>query len=73
MLLFVLLLFQVGVNAVGKRIASDIGGVKRLHSIVTLIEGIFLFPWMLITLVTQVGVGFKVYCIHYKNQLTVCN
>lgn len=54
MLLFGLLLVQVGVNAVGKRLASDIGGVKRLHSLVTLIEGIYLFPWMVIILVTQV-------------------
>jgi hypothetical protein len=54
LLLFGLLLVQVGINAVGKRLAADIGGVKRLHSLVTLIEGICLFPWMVVMLVTQV-------------------
>jgi hypothetical protein len=54
LLLFGLLLVQVGVNAVGKRVAADVGGVKRLHSLVTLIEGIYLFPWMVIILLTQV-------------------
>jgi hypothetical protein len=54
LLLFGLLLVQVGVIAVGKRVAADIGGVKRLHSLVTLIEGIYLFPWMVIILLTQV-------------------
>jgi hypothetical protein len=58
MLLFMLLLVQVGVNAVGKRIAVDVGGMKRLHSIVTLFEGIYLLPWMLIVLVTQVCIVF---------------
>jgi hypothetical protein len=73
MLLFVLLLVQVGVNTVGKRIAADIGGVKRLHSLVTLIEGLYLFPWMLVILITQVRVDFKVSCFHYNNRFAVCN
>lgn len=72
-MLFVLLLVQVGVNAVGKRIAADIGGVKKLHSLVTLIEGIYLFPWMVVLLVTQVRVDIKVYYIHCKNKFTVYN
>lgn len=70
MLLFILLLVQVGVNAVGKRIAVDIGGMKRLHSLVTLFEGIYLVPWMLIILATQVGVilvkiVFIIRTVHY--------
>jgi hypothetical protein len=64
MLLFGLLLVQVGVNAVGKRLASDIGGVKRLHSLVTLIEGIYLFPWMVIILVTQVCMNIMLCILH---------
>lgn len=72
-MLFVLLLVQVGVNAVGKRVAADIGGVKRLHSLVTLIEGIYLFPWMLVVLATEVRVDFKVSCIYYNNKFTVRN
>jgi len=62
-----LLLVQVGVNAVGKRIAVDIGGMKRLHSLVTLFEGICLVPWMLIILATQVGMIFSEDCPYYKN------
>jgi hypothetical protein len=71
----VLLLVQVGVNAVGKRIAADVGGVKRLHSLVTLIEGIYLFPWMLVILLTQVGVDFKVFFVFIicNKKLPVCN
>jgi hypothetical protein len=70
-----LLLVQVGVNAVGKRIAADVGGVKRLHSLVTLIEGIYLFPWMLVILLTQVGVDFKFFFIFIicNKKLPVCN
>jgi hypothetical protein len=69
MLLFGLLLAQVGVNAVGKRLASDIGGVKRLHSLVTLIEGIYLFPWMVIILVTQVCVNIMLCILHVRQTL----
>ncbi|KAJ4434922.1 hypothetical protein ANN_23493, partial [Periplaneta americana] len=54
MLLFLLLFIQVGVNAIGKRIAADVGGLKRLHSLVTLFEGLLLFPWMIIIVFTQV-------------------
>jgi hypothetical protein len=69
MLLFGLLLVQVGVNAVGKRLASDIGGVKRLHSLVTLLEGIYLFPWMVIILVTQVCVNIMLCILHVRQSL----
>jgi hypothetical protein len=69
MLLFGLLLVQVGVNAVGKRLASDIGGVKRLHSLVTLIEGIYLCPLMVIILVTQVCVDIMLCTLHVHQTL----
>ncbi|KAJ9593539.1 hypothetical protein L9F63_014932, partial [Diploptera punctata] len=53
LLLVIILLVKVGVNAISKRVASDVGGVKRLHSLVTLIEGVLLLPWMIIVFVTQ--------------------
>ena len=54
-MLVLILLVKVGVNTASKHVASDIGGVKRLHSLVTLIEGILLFPWMIVIFITQVN------------------
>jgi hypothetical protein len=70
LLLFGLLLVQVGVNAVGKRVAADVGGSKRLHSLVTLIEGIYLFPWMVIILVTQVCVNIMLCILNVHQALS---
>ncbi|PSN58068.1 Zinc transporter 5 [Blattella germanica] len=53
MLLLVILLVKVGVNAVSKRVAADVGGVKRLHSLVTLTEGVVLVPWTIVVLISQ--------------------
>nr|CAD7414334.1 unnamed protein product [Timema cristinae] len=54
LLLVLVLLLQAGVNILGKRLSQTIGGIKRLNSLSSPLEGVVLLPETLFLLLTQV-------------------
>nr|CAD7433175.1 unnamed protein product [Timema monikensis] len=59
LLLVLVLLLQAGVNILGKRLSQTIGGIKRLNSLSSLLEGVVLLPETLFLLLTQENKGFS--------------
>nr|CAD7198599.1 unnamed protein product [Timema douglasi] len=59
LLLVLVLLLQAGVNILGKRLSQTIGGIKRLNSLSSPLEGVVLLPETLFLLLTQENKGFS--------------
>lgn len=53
LLLLVTLCMSVGFNTASKKLSLDIGGVKRLHALSTLVSTILLLPWATILYYTS--------------------
>lgn len=53
MLLVIALLINVCTESVGRKLAADIGGMKRLFALSTFVSTILLTPFALFTFITQ--------------------
>lgn len=56
MLLILALLLNLGQDHIGRKLAVDLGGSKRLHALSTLICAIVLLPWAAITYFMQAAI-----------------